>query len=208
MKALPFTIGDKHSHWELLRQLPSERGHRKVEARCSCGLVRIVNLASIISGQSRSCGQCRRSMLGRKHGKWKSTEYTIWSQMKQRCFNPKSPSYYNYGGRGIKVCESWKNSFEEFFSDVGNRPSKLHTLDRFPNNDGNYEPSNIRWATASEQRLNKRPDIWERIVMLMSGEEANVIRKMVSNRISAENICQHIARVWKPERPFGSDLFG
>lgn len=85
----------------------------------------------------------------------KSKEYDAWQHMIQRCSNPKNPAYKNYGGRGIKVCERWLK-FENFISDVGLAPSPAHTFDRYPNNDGNYEPGNFRWATFSEQNRNKR----------------------------------------------------
>ena len=79
--------------------------------------------------------------------------YTTWIMMRQRCDNPKAVGYKNYGGRGIRVCERW-HDFDLFVEDVGEKPSQLHTLDRFPNKDGNYEPKNFRWATAKEQQRN------------------------------------------------------
>lgn len=75
--------------------------------------------------------------------------------MKERCYNPKDSSYYRYGGRGIGVCDRWLNSFENFLEDVGEPPDPSMTLDRYPNQDGNYEPGNVRWATAQEQHRNK-----------------------------------------------------
>ncbi len=81
--------------------------------------------------------------------------YGSWCAMRQRCNNPNSKSYPDYGGRGINVCERW-GSFEAFLTDMGDRPEGK-TLDRHPNNDGNYEPSNCRWATATEQSANRRP---------------------------------------------------
>lgn len=82
--------------------------------------------------------------------------YNLWAQMIKRCVDPRTKGYRNYGGRGIRVCNRWMDEFWDFVSDVGTRPSPKHSLDRFPNNDGHYEPGNVRWATVSEQRLNTR----------------------------------------------------
>ena len=83
-------------------------------------------------------------------------EYRCWSAMKERCFNKNSKAYKSYGGRGITVCDRWRNSYKNFIEDVGLRPSNNHSIDRV-DNDKNYEPGNCRWATRSEQQKNKRP---------------------------------------------------
>lgn len=91
-----------------------------------------------------------------KHNMARTPEYIAWIAMKQRCFYPKFIGWKDYGGRGITVSDRWVNSFENFYSDVGPRPAKGYSIDRFPNANGNYEPGNVRWATRKEQGLNRR----------------------------------------------------
>lgn len=86
----------------------------------------------------------------------RSPEFRCWLGMRIRCHYPNKREWKWYGGRGITVCERWRQSFENFLADMGPKPSPEHTLDRI-NNDGNYEPGNCRWATEDEQRANKRP---------------------------------------------------
>lgn len=127
-------------------------------ARCSCGTVRSVSLANLKSGKSKSCGCFRRKRTTETkivHGDARkgavAPEYSIWQAMIKRC---KDPDHPDYGGRGIKVCSRW-SQYQNFLSDMGRRPSSGHSLDRYPNNDGDYEPTNCRWATAKEQRANQ-----------------------------------------------------
>lgn len=92
-----------------------------------------------------------------KHGKIKTKTYSIWGAIKQRCCNPRSAGYDRYGGRGITMCERWRKSFAAFLEDMGPCQSSEHSIDRYPNRHGNYEPGNCRWATWSEQLLNRSP---------------------------------------------------
>lgn len=88
-------------------------------------------------------------------------EFESWAHMIKRCTNPNYCSYKNYGGRGISICDRWlgENGFVNFLSDMGNRPTIKHSLDRFPDNNGNYEPANCRWATQKEQCRNVRTNV-------------------------------------------------
>lgn len=85
----------------------------------------------------------------------RSAEYTVWDNMIRRCENPANPRFKHYGGKGITVCARWRHSFLNFLSDMGRRPSVKHSIDRYPNPNGNYEPTNTRWATQGEQALNR-----------------------------------------------------
>ena len=93
--------------------------------------------------------------MNRRHGMTLTPEYRTWRGMKQRCLNPKATQFSYYGGRGVTVCNRWRDSFEAFLADVGPRPNGM-TLDRFPNAGGNYEPGNVRWANQVQQVTNSR----------------------------------------------------
>ena len=128
------------------------------QLRCDCGAVVDRSAASVVKSDCQSCGCLQRERAtGRKplHGMSRTPEYTSWCQMKERCTNPNNPRWKDYGGRGITVCARWLRSFPSFLADVGPRPSVRHSLGRLKN-DGNYEPGNVAWQTAIEQRANRR----------------------------------------------------
>jgi hypothetical protein len=103
----------------------------------------------------KTVARVRVGPIATAHHQSRSSEYRIWSGMKQRCRNPNNTRWDDYGGRGIDVCDQWVDSFERFLADVGPRPSMAHTLDRI-DNDAGYAPGNVRWSSASEQQINTR----------------------------------------------------
>jgi hypothetical protein len=127
--------------------------------QCDCGKMKEIRATHLKSGATISCG-CLQSKPGDKnpnyrHGGRYSPEYWPWQALKDRCVNKNRGDFQSYGGRGITVCERWRDSFENFFADMGPRPSPKHSVDRIDVN-GNYEPGNCRWASISEQSRNKR----------------------------------------------------
>lgn len=146
-REIQYKQGDIFNYWKLIRYVKEER---KWEAECACGKVKLVWINHLVTGKSISC-----SCIGRStHNMSLTPIYKIWNGAKGRCTNPNNDRYSSYGGRGITMCDRWLNSFENFLADMGERPEEM-SLDRI-DVDGNYEPSNCRWATAKEQSNNLR----------------------------------------------------
>lgn len=147
----------KYNSWTVLDPTPIRRNNKVyVFCRCKCGVEKEVILKNVKSGSSKSCGCIgRKKTVERnyKHGKRFTRTWRIWRAMKSRCYNQNVPQYHNYGGRGIKVCDQWKEDFSSFYSYFGDIPEGM-SIDRI-NNDDDYTPENTRLATAKQQCRNK-----------------------------------------------------
>jgi len=166
--AVPILVGSRFGRLVVIARSASlgHGGSGRWTVRCDCGATKIVYGSNLRGGRTTSCG-CRNSEVviarSTKHECAPrirhAPEYDTWCRMIQRCHNPNSKDFVDYGARGIAVCDRWRGSFEAFLADVGRRPTNDHSIDRI-DNDGNYEPCNVRWATKDEQWNNKRTTRW------------------------------------------------
>lgn len=161
--------GSRFGRWTTASPVESIRLWNRTKLRvlcmCDCGTSRHIDAWSLAKGDSKSC-RCaqvdeRRTRFAREgrvslpDGDRSHSLANTWKGMMLRCYSPSNPSFPDYGGRGIGVCDRWRASFVAFCSDIGERPSKRHSIDRIDNS-GNYEPGNCRWATQSQQCRNTR----------------------------------------------------
>lgn len=143
----------------------SKRGCNLWECMCDCGNMTTLSASEIHKGITLSCGCLRNEMTSKRfstHRLCKSEEYKSWRSMKGRCLDPNSNRYSKYGGAGIKINERWlgKSGFGNFLADMGPKPGPEYSIDRYPDNNGDYGPVNCRWATIDQQTRNRSSNVW------------------------------------------------
>ncbi len=188
--------GKRVGRWTVLRRAgcTPKRGFNWL-CRCACGTEKIVSGGTLRQRTSRSCGCLQREAVT-KHGMAGTPIYKVWRGMFDRCVNPNDASFARYGGRGIKVCQRWLN-FEKFLADVG-VPFEGQSIDRI-DNDGNYEPNNVRWETRSGQARNRCSSL----IIEYCGNAKTVAQWATDLDIPYRVLWDRLQRGgWSPERAF------
>jgi len=193
-------LGRRFGRWLVIE---ADKAQRWI-CRCDCGTEKDVSSSNLVRGQSTSCGCWSREVLairstkhgGSRRGKY-DQEYGLFRSMISRCHNPNAQAFHRYGGRGISVGQRWRESYAAFIADMGRRPFPKACLDRI-DNDGNYEPGNVRWTDmktqANNTRRNRLVTAWGRTTTLQAW--AN------SLGLSEDVISARLNLGWQPERAF------
>lgn len=199
---LPVTVkdltGQRFGRLLVASYAGKHRKRHKWNCVCDCGNLSCIDRPQLTGGKSVSCGCYKKELLSRvakTHGMCNSAEYHIYRNMLARCHNEKNTSFPGYGGRGITVCDRWMESFENFYADMGSRPSKIHSIDRI-NNDGNYEPGNVKWSTPSQQTRNCR----HTKKIFYKGESKLVMDWAAIFGIDRHVLYYRIRNKWSPEK--------
>lgn len=203
--------GNRYTRLVVLRQVGKDYEKRAVwECSCDCGKTHRVTGKSLRSGHTKSCGCLHQEFIhcgeartthGHTAGGF-SREYSSWAGIKDRCLNKKNSGFKNYGARGIKVCDRWKNSFENFFKDMGECPEG-RSIERI-NNDGDYCPENCKWATRFEQNNNTRGNHF----LILNGERKTMKQWSISTGICAKLIWNRTHRGWSAHRTLTEKVKG
>lgn len=186
-------------------------GHILWLCKCDCGGERVATTSNL-GRNTMSCGCLQRECNPPRmvtHGRSKTRQYGQWEGIVGRCENPKSRAYKDYGGRGIKMCDRWRrgdgarSGFECFIEDMGERPSPNHSIERI-DNDGNYEPSNCRWATRVEQQNNMRNTIFIEI----DGRTQSMCQWAREMGLKPSTVSSRIGKGWDPATAVMTPLWG
>jgi hypothetical protein len=171
-------------------------GDRRFECRCDCGRIVVLPFHRIRRPKRPSCG-CLVERHGATKGRSRTTEYTSWVAMTSRCHDDKHVSYADYGGRGIRVAEEWRGpgGFGRFLAHIGPKPSSEHTIDRFPDGKGNYEPGNVRWATRAEQHANRSITQW----LEVDGMRRTLAEWSALTGLAIGTLYHRVHRGWDPK---------
>lgn len=190
--------GDRYGSLLVLSQVETpKRQNKKWLCLCDCGTKKVFSISHLRDGSTSSCGCEKNEKLrasSTKHGYSKNkeyrSEYNVWVGIKRRCSDPSTTHYKNYGARGVTVCERWlgADGFPNFISDMGKKPTPRHSLDRHPDNNGNYSPENCKWSTMLEQNRNKRDCHYleydgRKMVLLDWANELNVARFFIYSNL-------------------------
>lgn len=188
----------------VLGQAENRNGRVHWSCQCECGNLALASTKKLRDGRKRSCGCLwlpavisAKTKHGHSSERRISTELRIWMNMRSRCNAKTNPAYKNYGGRGISVCSRW-DEFENFYADMGDRPSSRHSLDRYPDKNGNYEPSNCRWATIAQQARNRRNNI----MVSLNGTEMCLADASALSGVPYPRLRYRVRANWSADRLF------
>lgn len=164
--------------------------------RCDCGGETVVTTGNLKRPGTHTCGCSHKAIGGYNlsHGMTNTREFNTWRGMLKRCYQPSDISYPRYGGRGISVCDRWRESFSAFFIDMGSPPSATHSLDRI-NSDGNYEPTNCQWADRKEQARNRRSNR----MLTLNGRTQTVAAWAEETNLTSHTISRRLKAGWSVE---------
>lgn len=205
--------GRKYGRLSPVELLAIRKSHPTWRCRCDCGKVTAVRSDHMKSGRQVSCGCHQAEIRGnaqRTHGEShypngenkQTAEYTAWMMMRARCNNPNAKRFDRYGGRGIRVCYRWETGegglggYECFLADMGRKPSPKHSIDRYPDNDGNYEPGNCRWANYNQQARNRS----DTVIVESDGESISLADACEELGVSYRRVRGRMDRGWSFQR--------
>lgn len=194
MKKKETLVGRQFGKWNVIEDLGIQNHNRTYRCLCECGEVKIMKGTLLTTCNAQMCKKCANKLAATKHGYWGTKVYSIWKAMRKRCSNRNHVYYKDYGGRGIKVCERWQNSFEAFLEDMGEPPTPKHSLDRIEV-DGNYCKDNCRWATLMEQANNRHNNT----LIAVNGELDTIANWAKVFDIKPATIAYRIRNGWYPE---------